>query len=161
MRMRGETADSDLTARCLPFFLWEPLKQKEVNSLEIFFYWRAVDHLNILCYRLDLALKITFFEINCNTIQTALTQNLKVLKMAKCLFVWFQSQVYVNSFLDGNFHISQDMWWSRIGFIISIGANQNRNPRPRRPKQLLHHPLSLLSSRGLTVNSSSSLDVSL
>ena len=104
---------------------------------------------------------MTFFEINCNTIQTALTQNLKVLKMAKCLFVCFQSQVYVNNFLDGNFHISQDMWWSRIGFIISIGANQNRNPRPRRPKQLLHHPLSLLSSRGLTVNSSSSLDVSL
>lgn len=127
-----------------------------------FFYWRAVDHLNILCYRLDLALKMTFFEI-----QTAirykphLRKTSKVLKMAKYLFVCFQSQVYVNSFLDGNFLISQDMWWSRIGFIISIGANQNRNPRPRRPKQLLHQPLSLLSSRGLTVNSSSRLDVSL
>ena len=142
-------------------FLVAAIKAERSEFFGIFFYWRAVDHLNILCYRLDLALKMTFFEINCNTIQTALTQNLKVLKMAKCLFVCFQSQVYVNSFLDGNFHISQDMWWSRIGFIISIGANQNRNPRPRRPKQLLHHPLSLLSSRGLTVNSSSSLDVSL
>ena len=67
-------------------------------------------HLNILCYRLYFVLKLPFFEINYHTIQTALTQNLKVLKMVKYLFVCFQSQVYVNSFLDGNVNICQDMW---------------------------------------------------
>lgn len=69
--------------------------------------------------------------------------------MAKYLFVCFQSQVDVNSFLDGNVNICQDMWWSRIGFIISISANQSRDPRPRRSKQLLDRPLPLLPADSL------------